>query len=222
MNPFTDTSQVTAVVPTWGDDPWLSDRLENILEQSRRPSQTLIIAWGASCHRVPPAQYRRFVRTVHVADYYDLAELAVRTPYTVVINPGEWLTATAFEAMELAMDIHPECSAGQANRLITTVSGEITQETFSPYFGALAKENTAHDLKTPTAIFRVGQGWTANWNGTRLEIFNEGNDPSIYGIPVPLGHCYESKVGPAPVLTKGQRTRANWSIHCSAKIRRPL
>ena len=197
MKRFSEISQITAIIPTLASDPTLDERLENVLEQSWRPTDVMVLTLGPSALHLKRLPYGSYARTIHVADPKTLMELTIRTPYTVIVNPGEWLSATAFEAMELALDLHPECSAGQANRLITSPSEDLAQETFASYFGTFEKPSIPNHLKTPTAIFRTNQGWAAKWSGRELEVFFEGDNPSVYGIPFPLGHHYECPYQPA-------------------------
>ena len=236
MKRFEEVSQVTAVIPTYGDDTCVTDRLENVLEQSHRPYEVIVISFGHSFRDVLLGPYRKYTRFIPIASPKDMAELPIRTPHTVIVNPGEWLTATDFEAMELAMDLHPECSAGQANRLMTTNTEDLIQETFVPYFGVLAEHEANYRLKTPAAIFRTNQGWTANWNDTCLEVFNEDRNTKIYGIPFPLGHHYENenslpfkenivampRKAPLHNKVKEPRTHEHWSNYPPSKARRPL
>lgn len=179
---FSPPSKVTVIVETDQHD-YLVDSLESLLEQTHRPAEILVSPRNPDAEVVRAIKpYLRFVTIV------EPLQNRVRTPYVAIMPSRQWFAATALEALETVLDLHPDLAAVHAERWELSGQDAPIRTRTVPRFGKHDALDS-HTILSPAALFRIIPGtrfetsMRATWN--HLARFSG----TCFGIPHPLGFC---------------------------------
>ncbi|MCY0899378.1 MAG: hypothetical protein OWU33_10675 [Firmicutes bacterium] len=108
MNRFRLPSDVSVIVRHDNTAMNVGQTLESLMEQTHPPRTILVLVPDHLSG--PLSDLRPYLPYVKCCSPTSLASLPLREigPYLMSVHSGEWLTATALEALELVLDVHDE------------------------------------------------------------------------------------------------------------------